>query len=318
MHNQIGSKKAKENFMIANALNIREPFIRPTTVVGRLVALLLLSLSAGALSWAQTCVTDSLPTGDPNHPQQFIQVCIPPIGWNGQLVIYLHGFVSPVPPQEPALPTQELAKYGGNATIAALLQSGFALAKTSFRRNGYVVQEGAEDVNQLLTHIKPTMVAAGSLKKTYLIGGSEGGWIATLLTEQSSQNYDGTLCLCAPMGGAPFQVKYLGDFRVVFDYFFPSVFRNQFKAFEVPPLAYLNWNGYADQVVAALGLNPSAGSQLFNVTRVALNPQDVSGSAAEAALSLLGYSIFETPDLIDTAGGIPYDNRLTLYLGSRN
>jgi hypothetical protein len=107
----------------------------------------------------------------------------------------------------------------------------------------------------------------------------------------------------------------------VFDYFFPSVFRDEFKAFEVPPLAYQNWDasmGYAQQVAAQLALNPGAASQLFKVTRVALNPQDLSGSAVQAALSLLFYSIWETPDLLATAGGIPYDNRLTLYLGSNN
>ena len=52
-------------------------------------------------------------------------------------------------------------------------------------------------------------------------------WFATNRHEQ-------TLSLCAPMGGAAYQTKYLGDFRVAFDYFFPSVFRDEFKAFEVP------------------------------------------------------------------------------------
>ena len=38
----------------------------------------------------------------------------------------------------------------------------------------------------------------------------------------------------------------------------------------------------------------------------------------QAALSLLFYSIWETPDLLATARGIPYDNRLTFYTGSGN
>jgi hypothetical protein len=65
-------------------------------------------------------------------------------------------------------------------------------------------------------------------------------------------------------------------------------------------------------------LNPSAASQLFNVTVSRLNPQDLSGSALQAALGLLFYSIWETPDLVATRRGIPYDNRLTFYLGSSN
>ena len=38
----------------------------------------------------------------------------------------------------------------------------------------------------------------------------------------------------------------------------------------------------------------------------------------ETAIDILFYSIWETPDLISTMGGIPYDNRITLYLGLTN
>lgn len=304
------------------SFSVRGSFTRFRAVLAHFIVLFMASLSLVDSSTAQAlpCVSGPLPTTDPRHPQQLIQICIPPVGWNGQLVIYAHGFVAPQTPL--ALPTQELAAFGGNSTIAALMQSGFAFATTSFRKNGYAVEQGAEDINQLLRYFKKTFVAPGSLKKTYIVGGSEGGLIATRLIEQFAQTYDGALSLCAPMGGATYQTKYLGDFRVVFDYFFPSVFRDEFKAFEVPALAYLNWGnfstGYFQDITAALALNPSAASQLFNVTQVALNPQDLSGSALQAALSLLLYSIWETPDLLATAGGIPYDNRLTFYLGSNN
>jgi hypothetical protein len=103
------------------------------------------------------CVNESLPTTDPKHPEQLIQVCIPPVGWNGQLVIYAHGFVAPQLPL--ALPTDELAVIGGNATLAALLQSGFAFATTSFRKNGYAIEQGAEDIDQLVRYFKKTFIA---------------------------------------------------------------------------------------------------------------------------------------------------------------
>ena len=301
---------------------VRARVTRLKAILAHLSALFITGFCLVGSSFAQglPCVNDSLPTADPKHPQQLIQICIPPVGWNGQLVIYAHGFVAPQLPL--ALPADELASIGGNSTLAALLQSGFAFATTSFRKNGYAVEQGAEDIDQLLKYFKKTFVAPGSLKKTYVVGGSDGGLIATRLIEQFAQTYDGALCLCAPMGGAAYQAKYLGDFRVVFDYFFPSVFRDEFKAFEVPALAYQNWGnlsaGYVQDIATGLALNPSAASQLFNVTRVALNPQDLSGSALQAALSLLFYSIWETPDLLATTRGIPYDNRLTFYLGSNN
>jgi pimeloyl-ACP methyl ester carboxylesterase len=301
-------------------LSARRNFARLKGVLARLTVLLICGFSLAGLSSADglPCVSGPLLTGDPQYPEQIIQVCIPPTGWNGQLVIYAHGFVAPQAPL--ALPTSELAIIGGNSTLTELLQNGFAFATTSFRKNGYAVQQAAQDINQLLGYFN-NFVGPGSLKKTYLVGGSDGGLIATKLIEEFSQSYDGALSLCAPMGGAPYQTKYLGDFRVVFDYFFPSVFRDEFKAFEVPLLAFQNWDvsmGYEQQIAAAMALNPGAASQLFKVTRVALNSQDFSGSAVQAALSLLFYSIWETPDLLATAGGIPYDNRLTLYLGSNN
>src|SRR3990172_1525110 len=53
------------------------------------------------------CQTGALPTGDPQHPEQLIMICVPPTGWNGQLVEYAHGYA---PIQAPlALPLGELA-----------------------------------------------------------------------------------------------------------------------------------------------------------------------------------------------------------------
>jgi len=177
----------------------RAGFTRLVATLTRLATVFILGFCLVGSSFAQDglpCITGSLPTGDPQHEEQLIQVCIPPQGWNGQLVIYAHGFV---PPQAPlALPAEDLAIIGGNSTLAELLRSGFAFATTSFRKNGYAVEQAAQDINQLLSYFK-TLVAAGSLKKTYVVGGSEGGLIATQLVEQFAQEYDGALSLCAPM-----------------------------------------------------------------------------------------------------------------------
>jgi pimeloyl-ACP methyl ester carboxylesterase len=282
-------------------------------------ALFLLSHGAALAQIPLPCRTGALTTGDPKYPQQLIQVCIPPSGWNGQLVVYAHGFV---PPQAPlALPTAELEEFGGESILAPLLQSGFAFATTSFRKNGYSVEQGAEDIQHLVRYFR-TLVLPSSLKKTFLVGGSEGGTVTTLLLEQFPRTYDGGLALCAPLAGSPYQVNYLSDFRVVFDYFFPTVLRDEFKAFDVPPLAFQKWEdattGYVQEITSALLRNPQAAEQLFRVTKVALDPQDPTGSAVAATLRLLAYSIWETPDLVATAGGIPFDNRLTFYHGSTN
>lgn len=290
---------------------------------------LVVGLSLPAVAHAQQspplppgCQTGALPTGEPQYPVQLILVCIPPLGWNGQLVVYAHGYVAPQ--ADLALPLAELTLLDANGqpvfAPAVLLSQGFAFATTSYRKNGYAIEQGGNDLNALAAHFK-TLVPPGTLLKVYVVGASEGGLITTMLVERFPDTYHGGLALCGPVGGAPFQVKYLGDFRVVFDYFFPDVF--PFGAANVPPNAFLNWqtpdptdNDFVRAITTAILSNPNATDQLFNVTRAARDPLDPANSAVTTAVGVLFYSIFGTNDLIATAGGMPYDNRLTRYRGS--
>jgi pimeloyl-ACP methyl ester carboxylesterase len=154
-------------------------------------------------------------------------------------------------------------------------------------------------LNDLVDHFK-TLVPRRSLQKVFITGASEGGLIVMLLFERHPRRYDGGLALCAPVGGAPEQIQYAGDFRVVFDYFFPDVF--PFGAAEVPPNAFQDWESiYVPAIVAAITRNPEATAQLFNVTGTALDPVDPT-SAIETAISVLFYSIWGTNDLIATTG----------------
>ena len=281
------------------------------------MAVLLLPLPVRALaqpSLPTDCEEGSLPSNDAKFPgNQLILVCIPP-AWNGDLVLYAHGFV---PPQfELALPIEELTLDGTFVPLAFLSQ-GFAFATSSYHKNGAVTQQASADLNDLVQHFK-RLVGARSLKRVFLVGASEGGLPLMRLLERQPQRYDGGLALCAPIGGAPEQLQYAGDFRVVFDYFFPGVF--PFGAANVPPDAFLDWETvYVPAIIQAitidLGNGGTATTQLFTVTRAAVDPLDAS-SLVETALGLLFYSVWETPDVIATTGGMAYGNRFTKYTGS--
>jgi pimeloyl-ACP methyl ester carboxylesterase len=266
------------------------------------------------------CQEGSLPSNDPKFPaDQLILVCIPNQGWNGNLVIYAHGFV---PPQfDLALPFEELTLEGTFVPLVFLSQ-GFAFATSSFHKNGAVTQQASRDLNDLVDHFK-TLVPRRSLQNVFLIGASEGGLPVMRLIEQQPRRYDGALALCAPVGGALEQIQYAEDFRVVFDYFFPDVF--PFGAFDVPPDAFLDWETvYAPAIFQAISTDlkkrgGTATTQLFNVTDAAVDMSDLTAAietATGTAIDVLFYSIWETPDLIATTGGIPYDNRSTVYTGS--
>jgi pimeloyl-ACP methyl ester carboxylesterase len=268
-------------------------------------------------TWPPVCQEGSLPSGDPKNPEdhQLIVICIPP-NWNGRLIMYARGYALPQLPL--ALPIDELTLEDGTFVPAPLLMLGFAFATTSLRKNGVAIEQGAEDLNQLLEHFKS--VAPRPPQKVYITGASEGGLIAVLLLERYSSKYDAGLALCAPLGGSPDLIKDIYDFRVVFDYFFPSVFT--FGAVDVPNDAFLLWQtpdpndiDYVKLITDALTSDPVATSQLVSVTKAPVDSEDPT-SAITTALNLLSYNIFGLEDLIATARGVPVDNRHTKYTGS--
>jgi len=248
---------------------------------------------------------------------QKILICTPPgppedplANWNGHLVVYAHGYVAPQ--LDPNLPVEELGRYPDLINI--LLYNGYAFATTSYQKNGYAVEQAGKDLNALVRHFKTHVLPnAGLLQKVFVVGASEGGVITTMLVEKHPGIYDGGLAMCGPIGGMPAQIQYLADFRVVFDAFFPNVF--DFGVTNVPEDAWLNWDSYEANIPIALASEPVATSQLFSVTRAAFDPFDPT-SYGTTTLGILFYSIWGTNDMIDTAGGMPYDNQDTLYTGS--
>ena len=247
------------------------------------------------------CVRGMLPSG------ALTEVCVPP-AWNGDLVLFAHGYV---PPQLPlALPVLRLSD--GTDLKDEVLSLGFALATTSYSKNGYAIQQGGDDVQALRDLIADQF--AGRLRHIYLVGVSEGTLITVMLLERHPESYDGALALCGPLDGGPSILKYLGDFRVVFDYFFPTVF--PFGALDVPPDAYLDWlTVYMPAIAGAVESDPLATDQLLDVTGAAVDPQD-PGTSVSTAVGMLVYSIFGSNDLLATASGNPYDNASTDYQGS--
>ena len=287
-------------------------------------AVTILGLAPPAHSqWPAGCEESSLPSHDPTNPADQLTVICIPSPWNGQLVMYAHGYV---PPQAPlALPVDELTLPDGTFVPDVFLSQGFAFATTSFHKNGVAIEQGADDLNKLLQEFK-SQVGPPALQKVFIAGASEGGLIALRLLERFPGKYDAGLALCAPVGGSVDFINRAYDFRVVFDYFFPGAFTfppNQpgaepFGAVDVPQDAYLFWDSvYVPRIIAALAADPLATAQLFAVTRTVVDLGD-PGSIIETALTLLFYSIFGTNDQIATVGGIPYDNRSTTYTGSTN
>jgi len=238
-----------------------------------------------------------------------------PTNWNHQLVLYAHGIVDP---QEPiALPNDT----GFLDFRDALVGEGFAVAYSSYAANGFAIQEGIRDTDLLRGQFA---TVAGTPSKTFLVGVSLGSAVVINLAERFPQNYSGDLPMCGLLGGSPLEVEYVGNARVLFDYFFPGVIPG--TLLHTPLLPYdpgvppLN---LGDAVEAALvnGLNPVTSPTLPTLQLAdALGLEAASPTEVIVGLvEVLGFDVRYVNDLLArTNQESPYDNRFIWYQGSLN
>src|SRR5437773_30417 len=258
------------------------------------------------------CVPGTLPS----HALSL--VCVPRAGWNGALVVFAPGYASPFPPEDPKVRNLTLPD---GTDLPTLVQSiGFAFATTSYRQNGLAILEGVDDMRELVSAFSVFPgVPPGFPLKTYVAGVSEGGLVATLLAERSPDLFASALATCGPVGSFQAQVDYFGDFRVLFDYFFPGVLPG--SAVNVPVPLMENWYTlYAPAVAAALTATPEARARAVELLRVAKAPFDPAHpeTVLQTVLGVIWYNVFATNDAIAKLGGNPYGNRFRWYFGSSN
>jgi pimeloyl-ACP methyl ester carboxylesterase len=285
------------------------------SVTGGAVAMavgLLLPSAASAVDWPDDCQESTLPSDDPDYPDdQLILTCLP-ADFNGTLIIYAHGYVRP---QQPLALPEELAESDVQQLVERLLDLGFGVATSSYHKNGYAVEQAEADLNHLVDYVKSS---EPDVDAVYLAGASEGGLIATMLIEKYPETYAGALALCGPLAGTDYQIGYLADVRVLFDYFYPGVF--PFGTLDVPDDAFEQWDvpdGFKDEIGAAVEDDPDAIGQVFNIAGVTCDTA-APDVAANCTQNILAYSVFGTNDLLDTAGGWPVSNVERAYTGSED
>jgi hypothetical protein len=279
--------------------------IVPPLLAAALSSLLAYPATAGSSS---TCEPDGqLPSG------AYYRICMPPAeNWNGSLVIYAHGYVAfnkpiTIPEDQLQLP---------NSTLPELINSlGFAFATTSYRTNGLAVETGVADLLDVAavfsaTHSVPTY--------TLVTGVSEGGLITALAIEQRPDVFDGGLAACGPIGDFRKQVNYFGDFRVLFDYFFPGVIPG--SPISIPQSLIDNWSAYYTTTIQPLIFAPTNAAQLDQLLRVSNAPYvvGVTTTIDTSVYDALSYNVLATNDAVGKLGGQPFDNQNRVYTGSAN
>jgi len=97
-----------------------------------------------------------------------------PAAWNHGLLLLAHGLRSENRPLVADLFPDQLA-------YKTLLEEGWIIAKTSYRRNGLIIADAMADLDALRIHISETH---GTPRRVLLEGESMGGLIVTLLAER--------------------------------------------------------------------------------------------------------------------------------------
>jgi len=286
-------------------------------IVLALVALSLLALSACApgeaerLALERTRAAQTCVDGEQSSGAKY-RICMPsfPIPWNGDLVVYAHGYMAYNRPIE--IPEEQL-EMGGVSLPGTLTSLGYAFATSSYSVNGLAMREAVPDLVDLVDVFSATHGAPG---KVLVAGPSEGGIVTVLALEKHPEVFDGGVAACGPIGGIPAQIDYMGDFRVVFDYYFPGLLPGE--PISIPQTLIDNWEPYLATVVHPTVSAPASAyslTQVLAVTGAAIDPADPT-SALSTTYGLLWYSVFATNDAQDKLGGQPFDNASRLYSGS--
>lgn len=108
-----------------------------------------------------------------------------PAQWNRKVLLLAHGLIDEGSKKIAALDIRDTA-------YARLLDEGWLIASTSYRRNGVIVRDAIADVNALRDHIERT---EGRPQTVLLYGVSMGGAVVTLIAENEPGRYQGVVAV---------------------------------------------------------------------------------------------------------------------------
>ncbi|QJE96783.1 SAM hydroxide adenosyltransferase [Luteolibacter luteus] len=113
-----------------------------------------------------------------------------PEKWQGKLVLIAHGYRNADSPLDAGFDTKDAFSTG-------MLERGWAIASTSYRRNGWIVEDAILDLRALSDHVAKEH---GKIDRCLLVGSSMGGLIGTLIAEGALDHVDGVVAIGAYLG----------------------------------------------------------------------------------------------------------------------
>jgi pimeloyl-ACP methyl ester carboxylesterase len=225
-----------------------------------------------------------------------------PTNWNGSLVVYAHGYVSP---NQPVAITAD-----DNLVISLLAPQGFGVAVSSFSENGWVVKDGTQRTHQLLGLFTSKF---GRPTSVYVAGASMGGLIAIKLAETYPRTYAGALAACAVSGGAQRLFDYHAHARALFDFFYPDVLAG--SAVDLPAGTDITQE-IVVPATAAITANPMPAFEMAALDQTPF-PFATPSELLQSIVTALAGNAGELAELHSLTHGHPlFDNRSTIYSSS--
>ena len=228
-----------------------------------------------------------------------------PDNWNGELVVYAHGFVDSGEPL--VLPEKDNAPEIRDRIV----EMGFAWAYCSFRENGLAVKDGTWATRQLQYLFVSSVKTKPSY--TWLMGNSLGGLIGVELTETHARDYDGIVTLNGMVGGTKAELDYVAHVRVLFDFFYPGVLPG--TVIDVPE----DFDIYTDVIMPVIGAVTADPTGLGAISRIkqAPLPGRDGNELVESLVTALAFNFRGFHDVLErTNGACPVDNFDTEYVAA--
>jgi pimeloyl-ACP methyl ester carboxylesterase len=210
-----------------------------------------------------------------------------PVYWNGDLVMVMHGY-------QPAGAPIKTPMKAADAT-AVFLKQGYAVAQSQYASQGWAVGDAIADNERLRQYFIRTFARPAH---TYIYGFSLGGLETLASIERYPHAYTGALATCAVAVSTPeFTARAVVTPLVAFDALIPGV---------LPDLAAPNSPAFIPPEVFAKALQAHPKEAAILEKRLQETP---------ATLPTLSLYYMALRELEQRAGGMPVDNRSTVYQG---
>jgi pimeloyl-ACP methyl ester carboxylesterase len=230
-----------------------------------------------------------------------------PANWNGDLVLYAHGYDACDSPRL----ALDLPQPYSAPLRDGLLALHYGVASSSYSECGFAIRDGAIRTRQLQGLFTSHF---GKPERTYIIGVSMGAAVALSLVENNPAQFDGVLPLCGLIGGSEMGIGYFFTVRALFEYFFPGILPSA-------PVSQEQFFGEVAPLVAgAIFADLEKAEELAGVHQVAMRYEDPAELLNSIMLPLLFSSWdYYVGDLNErTHGRGFFDNTSTFYTGSSN